>query len=115
MGLSPKAKEILARLEKELKDEEGINSLSKLLDEFVRENLPLIWTKLEEGIKYPFKASPLLLKLIDKAVASPMAMKIKAEGFKLEVVHRLEKQEDEQKRQIEAVEVVRDNGERLLR
>lgn len=108
-----RAAAILTRLEQELQEAEGLGALDKLLDEFVRENLPLIWDKLEQGIMQPYKCSPLLLKLIDKAKASPLAVKLKAEGFRLEVVHRLEKEDDAAPRQIDGVEIVRDSGEKL--
>ncbi len=104
--LSKTAQATLARLEAELVGAEGLTALDKLLDEFVRENLRLIWEKLDQGVRFPYRVSPLLLKLIDKAKPSPIAMKVKAEGFRLEVIHRLEKPEDTGPQQLTGVEVI---------
>jgi hypothetical protein len=77
--------ETIQELERRLSAVNGIDKLSELIDVFVEKHYAWIWKKIREGIERPSSVSPLLLKLVDKAKATPQAVKLKSEVFKLVV------------------------------
>lgn len=81
------------QIEAKLKDVEGIEALSVVIDDFVRRHYDWLWFHIKEGIERPRSVSPLLLKLIDKAKATPQVIKMRAEVFKLIVEKRVSDEE----------------------